>query len=125
MMTPDEAPSLQTMVLQMFKDRDDARRESVASMEKRLDGMNEFRETLSEQARTYVTRPEHEQLTMQVSELRSGQIALQSKLTTAAGIVAVLVTLLSIAATLWHSGSTPTAVPTATYNVQPPPGTKP
>jgi hypothetical protein len=55
---PDEAVSLKQYIDALSAARDEALHAALAANEKRLDGMNEFRQTLKDQQATYVTRVE-------------------------------------------------------------------
>ena len=49
------------------------------SMEHRLDGMNEFRETLRDQASKFVTKAEHDFVVKDIRELRESRAELAGK----------------------------------------------
>jgi hypothetical protein len=54
----DESVSLKEYIDALFGERDRAVTAALAASDKRLDGMNEFRQTLKDQQGTYVTRAE-------------------------------------------------------------------
>jgi len=80
-------------------------------LEKRLDGMNEFRQTLSDQATHFITRGEHDMLVEDIRGLRESRAMLQGKadqkdlastsliawISLACGIVSILLSALMIA----------------------------
>ena len=49
---------------------DRARDAALVAMEKRLDGMNEFRQQLGDQTKHFITRPEHDRLDSDIKVLR-------------------------------------------------------
>jgi len=72
---PREEIGLKTYVDQRFADNDKAVLAALASTDKRLDGMNEFRQALSDQQKNFLTREEftraHSDLVTQVTQLNS------------------------------------------------------
>ena len=56
-----------------------ATRVAKESMEKRLESMNEFRDTLRDQSRTFITRSEHETLIKEIQSLRESRAELAGK----------------------------------------------
>jgi hypothetical protein len=67
-----------------------------ASMEKRLNGMNEFRETLKDQAAQFVTRKEHDFILSDIRELRESRAMLQGKASQQSVIIAYLISIVSV-----------------------------
>jgi hypothetical protein len=55
-----EPITLKEYVLALLRERDEAVRTALASLDKLLDGMNEFRQTLTDQARGFMPRAEAE-----------------------------------------------------------------
>ena len=102
--TTDDIAWLEKLVEQRFHDREEALKAALNSMEHRLAGMNEFRDSLRDQTGTFVSRGEHDQLARQISEMRTAVASMQSRLTTIAAIIAFAVSLLSIGAN-WLRGS--------------------
>jgi len=84
-----------------FDDRDKATESAYRSMEKRLDGMNEFRESLREAQATYTTRREHEALIEKYdesfNELKESISKIQNELT---GITVKIWIIISIGSVL-------------------------
>jgi hypothetical protein len=60
---------LKELMLTMFEARDKALHTAYESMGRRLDGMNEFRDTLRDQATQFISRSEHVSLTNIVTEM--------------------------------------------------------
>ena len=67
------------------------------SMEKRLDAMNEFRDTLRDQAATLVPRSEHDLLARQIEECRRVQAVQEGKASQLSVNLAYLISALSLA----------------------------
>ena len=73
---------------------------AYASMEKRLESMNEFRDTLKDQAAKFITREEmeakFETIDKQVDDLRMNKATLDGKASQQAVTTALLISLASI-----------------------------
>jgi len=68
-----------------------------ASMEKRLDSLNEIRGALSDQAATFITRPEHETVSKQIEKLQIVQATQEGKASQNAVIVAYVISAAALA----------------------------
>ena len=62
-----------------FTAQEEATERARASMEKRLDGMNEFRNTLKDQGQTFITKTEHSAWCDRVSKLELSKATLEGK----------------------------------------------
>ena len=75
--------SLKDFILEKFKALEKSTESARSAMEKRLDGMNEFRETLKDQAAKFVTRSELEILLERINEdvriLRESKAMIEGK----------------------------------------------
>ena len=77
-------------------DIEHARVQAHGALESRLGGMNEFRDTLSDQAKTFISRAEHDTLCTRVGELENKAARAEGRSSTAtyiallSAIVAVL-----------------------------------
>lgn len=78
-LTHMEGMTLKEYVTLKFEALETATTLAREAMNKRLDGMNEFRETLKDQASKFITRPEHDVLIKDINELREFRIKLESK----------------------------------------------
>jgi hypothetical protein len=95
-MTGDEAyAGTIKYVDERLKDAAAARGDALSAMNKRLDGMNEFRDTLRDQAAQFLTRKEydakHEVLTLQIRALELSKAVLDGKASQGAVIAAYIV----------------------------------
>ena len=54
-------------------------KEAKADMDKRLEGMNEFRQQLKDQSATFIARPEHEAVLKEIQGLRESRAELAGK----------------------------------------------
>lgn len=68
--TWDNFVSLKDYFESQLRDRDRAIEIAQRSMEKRLDGMNEFRDALKDAQSSFITRREHELLLEDIDELK-------------------------------------------------------
>ncbi len=68
------------LTTQMWVDRDKAVDLLAAQLEKRLEGMNEFRTQLKDQASTFITRDQHDTLVKRVEELQLYQANQEGRL---------------------------------------------
>ena len=71
---------LEKRVMQRFDLNDRALDKAYAAMDKRLDGMNEFRDALKDQANRMATRSELEALEEKVEDLRRNKANLDGRL---------------------------------------------
>lgn len=80
---PDEQVSLKVLAEQRFDAMDKALHVATQQMDKRLDGMNEFRESLRDQAAQMVTRTEcsilHKKIDEDLRILRESKAMLEGK----------------------------------------------
>lgn len=79
----DNVNSLRELMLEKFSALKDSMELSRQSMEKRLEGMNEFREALKDQTAKFITRNEHEAMmnnyNKDIRELRESRAMLEGK----------------------------------------------
>jgi hypothetical protein len=68
-----------------------------ASMEKRLDSMNEFREALKDQNSRFITRNEHELVMSDIQDLKESRAELQGKASMQSVVVAYMISAISLA----------------------------
>ena len=68
------------------------------AMNSRLEGMNEFRETLQDQASRFITRDEHDIVKEELASLREFKAAVQSKASQSSVYVAWALAVLAILA---------------------------
>jgi len=80
-----------------FKAQEDATERARASMEKRLDGMNEFRDTLKDQGATFITKTEHSAWCDRVSKLELSKATLEGKADQKSVTTALIIALIGIA----------------------------
>ena len=66
------------------------------SMEKRLEGMNEFRDALKDAQTSYVTKREHDLITSDIRELRDSKFKLEGKADQKSVNIALLVSLIGL-----------------------------
>lgn len=82
-MSTEEVASLKELIFSKLSDHEKALEIARKNMEKRLDGMNEFRDALKDQAVTFMTREyyeaRHKDLIDQVNDLRISKAVLESK----------------------------------------------
>lgn len=88
-----------------------------ATMDKRLEGMNEFRSSLKDASALYFTRAEHqaylEKVDADIRVLRESKAALEGKASAKSVIFATIIAVIGITlsvASLFHSFVTPTVV---------------
>lgn len=93
-MTESEVRALRDLVLQMLKDRDEATRVAMASLNNRLDEMNEFRLSLKDQSNQFITRNEHEVLQRSISRVEQAQANLQGRYAVGALLFTVIMFLM-------------------------------
>jgi len=71
--------ALDRRVVDALASRDTAIAVAVSTLESRLTHMNEFRAALTEQAATYITRPEYDTSTTQIDDLRLAMRSIASE----------------------------------------------
>ncbi len=78
----------------------DALNVALSAMEKRLEGMNEFRQTLSDQTKTFVTfdmyESKHEQLVLDIKELREWRANQQGKASQTSLIITLIISVTGV-----------------------------
>lgn len=79
-----------------FSDIDSATRIAYAAMNSRLEGMNEFRESLKDQTAQFTTRVEHEYLVKQMDDLRIFQARQQGMATQKSVYVAYAIAIIGV-----------------------------
>jgi hypothetical protein len=92
--------SVEELVETKLKAIEEARRLALSSMEKRLDGMNEFRQSLNDMRSSYITREtydsRHEAIMKEVDELRLFRAAIDSKASQNSVYISYVVSALAI-----------------------------
>ena len=95
---------LKEYVDSIFRERDQQVRAALTSMEKRLDGMNEFRDTVSDQQSLFMPRSEyagrHDQLIGELQRLRERMDQLSGAQATARRIQSALLASVGVAIAL-------------------------
>lgn len=84
-------------VERLLAERDRALDAAHASMDKRLDSMNEFRDTLRDQAGSFVARQEHDVLARQVEECRRSQAMQEGKASQNSVLIAYVISAIGLA----------------------------
>lgn len=91
-MTSGEVVSLKEYVERRFEENEKARQIAFNALEKRLDGMNEFRHQLDRQAGTFVTKTELDLNLKTIKDDKRANIALWlSIMATVIGAVSLLI----------------------------------
>ena len=80
--------------MSMIRDRDEAIRVGLETLDKRLDGMNEFRETLRDQSRNFIMRDEHAVLERSIKRIEEAQANMQGRYAMAAMMFSLIVILI-------------------------------
>ena len=80
-----------------FRSQEEATERARASMEKRLDGMNEFRNTLKDQGATFITKTEHAAWCDRVSKLELSKATLEGKADQKSVTNAIIIALIGLA----------------------------
>ena len=80
--------------MSMIRDRDEAIRVGLETLDKRLDGMNEFRESLRDQSRNFITRDEHAVLERSIKRIEEAQANMQGRYAMAAMMFSLIVILI-------------------------------
>lgn len=93
-----ETISLKKHLNQRFKDIKDAIRVASAAMDKRLDGMNEFRNQLNDQTKSFVTK---ESVDERFTSMQSKIDALQKFNNIALGAFLIIQIMIGIALAIW------------------------
>ena len=74
----------------------EATRIAHSSMEKRLEGMNEFRSALKDQSSTFISRAEHDKVLEDIRELRESRAELAGKASQSAVIGSYILAVLGL-----------------------------
>jgi len=85
-----------------FRAQEKALELAYASMEKRLDGMNEFRQALRDQNSLFVNRAEHDALVADIRGLREFRAGLEGVASAKSVYIAFAISVLSLAFSLVH-----------------------
>ena len=91
----DSVP-LRDYVDMRFSDMDDRTELAREAMEKRLDGMNEFRDTLRDQASKFIPRTEYDILCDDVQKLKESRAEMRGKASQNSVIVAYIFAVIGI-----------------------------
>ena len=94
-MTNSETAALKELLLSMMRDRDEAVRTAVASLDRRLSEMNEFRAALQDQTRSYITREEHTVLERSIKRIEEAQANMQGRYAVGALMFSLIVIMVS------------------------------
>ena len=78
-MSDKDYVSLKEYFLSMITAIESSRKLAFDAMDKRLEGMNEFRAALKDQASGFITRAEHNLILKEIQDLREFRIKLESK----------------------------------------------
>lgn len=82
---------LEKRITERFAAHDIAMGKAEADLHERLRSMNEFRNTLSDQAKNFVTRPEHDRLDLALQSLRIEKANMDGRIAMFAVAVSVVV----------------------------------
>jgi len=99
-MSDTEHISLREFIERIIDERDKQYSAAQKDLERRLEGMNMFRDQLKEQAVNFVTRPEHEIFRREIDSLKISRATLEGKasqfsvnVATCIGVVGIVISL--------------------------------
>lgn len=88
--------SLKEFILHKLADMDGKAEVLAELMEKRLDGMNEFRATLKDQSEKFITRAEHDVLAEKIQDLMEYRAELKGKASQTSAMISLIIAVLGL-----------------------------
>ena len=95
--------SLKDYIEKRFELSESAARTALAAMDKRLEGMNEFRGAIEDQAKHFISRVEHDALCKRIEVLEQNRARIEGRASTSLiiALAGVIVALISLARDLF------------------------
>lgn len=95
--------SLKEYMEALLREREEAVRTALASLDRRLDGMNEFRQTLSDQSRNFMLRDEAERRLKTLEDQATKRSGFSGGWVVAVGVVGLVSLVVGFVLTLRHT----------------------
>lgn len=99
----DESVSLKEHIEALLREREEAVRTALAALDRRLDGMNEFRETLSDQSRRFMLREDAERRLKTLEDQATKRSGFSGGWVVAVGVVGLVSLVVGFILTLRHT----------------------
>lgn len=91
----DDAVSLKEHIEALLREKDEAVKTALAALDRRLDGMNEFRQTLSDQTREFMPRTDAERRLKALEDLVTKKAGFSGGWAMAVGVVGLIALVVS------------------------------